>query len=180
MLALSPQLETARLRLRPVGVQDQAAVVQGLNDLAVSGWLSRVPYPFTAADFQHFATEIAYPGETFVIEDAVGFAGIIGAGFELGYWLLPRAHGIGYATEAARAVLAMQFGVDESTVASGYFVGNAASARVLAKLGFNEIGRKPRVCRALGYDRDHVDLMLMRDDFYAKNPNLAPPRVAIG
>ena len=169
-MALRAHLETARLRLRPVVATDEAAVVSGLNDLAVSGWLSRVPHPFLSADFQQFATEIAYPGETFVVEDAEGFAGVVGAGFELGYWFIPRAHGRGYATEAALAVLAMQFADDESTVTAGYFVGNAASARVLAKLGFVEIGHSLRHCRALATERPHVDLLLTPAAFARLHP----------
>jgi RimJ/RimL family protein N-acetyltransferase len=175
-MTLRAQLETARLRLRPVVASDEAAVVTHLNDLAISGWLSPVPHPFTAADFHAFAADIAYPGETFVIEDAQGFAGMIGAGFTLGYWLSARAQGQGYATEAACAVLAMQFAHDESTVASGYFVGNAASARVLAKLGFRELGRSLKPCRALGQDRPHVDLLLTPADFESAITSI--PRIA--
>ena len=70
---LRHHLRTARLTLRPVAAADEAAVVAHLNDLAISGWLARVPVPYTAADFHQFATEIAYPGETFTIEDAQGF-----------------------------------------------------------------------------------------------------------
>lgn len=169
-MTLRAQLETARLRLRPVAAPDEAAALAHLNDLAISGWLSRVPVPYTAADFQEFLTEIACPGETFAVEDATGFVGIIGAGFELGYWFTPAAHGKGYATEASRAVLAMQFAHDESTVASGYFLGNERSARVLAKLGFVETGRSLKHCRALGQDRAHVDLLLTRDQFIAALP----------
>lgn len=169
-MTLRAQLQTARLTLRPVAASDQAAVVAYLNDLAISHWLARVPYPYTPADFAEFATQIAYPGETFAIDDAQGFVGMIGAGFELGYWLAPRAHGLGYATEAARAVLEMQFAHDESTVAAGYFEGNAPSARVLAKLGFVETGRSLKHCRALGVERLHVDLLLTPEAFLAANP----------
>jgi RimJ/RimL family protein N-acetyltransferase len=179
-MTLRAQLQTARLRLRPVAASDQAAVVAYLNDLAISGWLARVPVPYTAADFHEFATQIAYPGETFTIEDAQGFVGVIGAGFELGYWLAPHAHGKGYATEAARAVLDMQFAHDESTVAAGYFAGNQASARVLAKLGFVETGRSLKHCRALGQDRPHVDLLLTPEAFCAVNPlEIITPRLRL-
>lgn len=166
-MTLCAHMETARLHLRPVCATDQAVIVAALNDLGVSGWLSRVPHPYTVADFHAFATEVAYPGETFAVQDAGGFVGVVGAGFELGYWFIPQAHGRGYATEAALAVLAMQFAHDESTVTAGYFVDNLRSARVLAKLGFVETGRSLRACRALGIERAHVDLLLTPAAFAA-------------
>ena len=166
-MALRAQLETARLRLRPVALTDEPDFLLALNDLAVSGWLSRVAHPFTPAHFQDFAKNLAYPGETFAVEDASGLVGVVGAGFELGYWFAPQVHGRGYATEAALAVLQMQFAHDESTVTAGYFTGNTASARVLAKLGFVETGQSLKHCRALAVDRPHVDLLLTPAAFAA-------------
>lgn len=164
------ELQTARLTLRPVAPDDEGVVVAVLNDLGVSGWLSVVPYPYTAADFQHFLTDLAKPGETFAVLDAEGFAGIVGAGRELGYWFVPRCHGQGYATEAARAVMAAQLAGDPADVVSGYFEGNARSASVLRKLGFVEVGRRMNHCRALRQNLPHVDLRLTRDAFVAALP----------
>jgi RimJ/RimL family protein N-acetyltransferase len=169
-MTLRAQLQTARLTLRPVAVSDEAAVVTALNDFAVTSWLAVVPWPYTAADFQQFLTEFARPGETFAVEDAAGLAGIIGAGAELGYWYAPRAHGLGYATEAARAVLATQFAHRPRLVTSGYFEGNTRSAHVLAKLGFVETGRRMKFCRATCQDRPHVDLRLTPGAFRAALP----------
>ena len=169
-MVLRAHLQTARLYLRPIAASDEAAIVTGIGDLEISRWLSRVPYPYTAADFHEFATDMAYPGETFVVEDATGFVGVVGAGFELGYWFIPQAHGKGYATEAAIAVLTMQFAHDQSAVAAGYFLGNNRSARVLAKLGFVETGRRMQTCRALGEARAHVDLLLTPAAFAALHP----------
>ncbi len=169
--------QTARLHLRPVAAQDEADVVAGLNDLAVSGWLAVVPYPYDPADFHVFLHDIAKPGATFAIADAAGFVGIIGletsgpaaapgsGPLKLGYWLAPRAHGKGYATEAARGVLAMHFAQSSDPVASGYFEGNAPSANVLRKLGFVETGRGDLPCRALNRTRPHVDLTLTPEAF---------------
>jgi RimJ/RimL family protein N-acetyltransferase len=171
-MTLRTHLQTARLRLRPVAASDEAAVVACLNDLAVTGWLAVVPYPYVPADFHQFQTEIAKPGETFAVDDAAGLAGIVGIGAtgELGYWFAPRAHGQGYATEAARAVLADRFAHRPDELTSGYFEGNIRSANVLAKLGFTETGRGMRHCRALGQDRPHVELSHSRDQFIAALP----------
>lgn len=163
-------LESKRLTYRPVAEGDRAAVVAGIGDLSVSRWLAKVPHPYTPQDFDNFLCGIAVPGEVFVIEDAHGFAGIIGAGRELGYWLMPRAQGFGYATEAARTVMAAQFACAPEDVCSGYFVGNLASARVLAKLGCVETGRNEVHCRALDQMRPHVNLCLTRAAFVAALP----------
>lgn len=164
------ELKTARLTLRPVEAQDEAAIVAALNDIDVTGWLSVVPFPYTAEDFQFFLSEIARPGETYAVLDDEGFAGVVGAGEELGYWFAPRVHGKGYATEAARAIMAEQLACNPADVASGYFEGNARSANVLRKLGFVEVGRGPKQCRAMGIDRPHVQLLLTREAFVAALP----------
>lgn len=164
------ELRTARLWLRPVEPQDEAAVVAALNDYGVTGWLAVVPFPYVARDFQHFLTEIARPGETYAVHDDEGLAGVVGAGAELGYWFAPRTHGHGYATEAARAILAEQLACDPSDVVSGYFEGNVRSANVLRKLGFIEVGRGPKFCRALGQERPHVQMHLTRAAFVTALP----------
>lgn len=172
-LGLPDTLQTARLRLRPVAATDSVLVVDAMNDLAVSGWLSSVPHPYAIADFDYFLGNIALPGRVFAIHDADGFVGVVGLDAELGYWLMPRAQGLGYATEAARAVLAGHFAANQDAVITGYFEENVRSARVLAKLGFAETGRAPKMCRALGHDRPHVDVTLTLADFIANQPMAA-------
>lgn len=70
----------------------------------------------------------------------VGYAAlIVGRGTveepELAYELLPDAHGHGYATEAARAVLAAAFATSRRRIWATVRPWNAASLRVLDKLG---------------------------------------------
>lgn len=158
--------QTARLQLRAVAPQDEAVVVACLNDLGISGWLSVVPYPYTSADFLMFQAEIATPGATFAVDDGQGLAGILSLEKGvLGYWFATRAHGQGYATEAARGVLTQHFAAGGGDVTSGCFEGNARSANVLRKLGFVETGRGLRACRPLSQTRPHVELRLTQPDF---------------
>jgi [ribosomal protein S5]-alanine N-acetyltransferase len=165
------ELKTARLTLRPVASEDEGAVVTCLNDIAVSGWLAVVPWPYQASDFRQFQTEYAVPGYTYAVDDSAGFAGILGVEDRtLGYWFAPNRHGLGYATEAARAALAAHFALDSGDIASGYFEGNTRSANVLRKLGFVETGRGLKHCRALQTDRPHVDMTLTLDAFTAALP----------
>jgi RimJ/RimL family protein N-acetyltransferase len=165
-MPLSTHYRTARLALRPVAASDEAAAVAGVGDIAVSGWLAVVPHPYSVADFHAFLTTYAIVGETFAIDDAQGFAGIMGMeGGVLGYWIAPRAQGKGYATEAARCLLTAHFSQSRAPVGSGYFEGNSRSARVLAKLGFAETGRDLKFCRAHDAERPHVIMHLSREGF---------------
>jgi RimJ/RimL family protein N-acetyltransferase len=162
-MPLSTHYRTARLALRPVAAADEAEVVEGVGNLAVSGWLAVVPHPYTSADFQYFLTEIAMPGEVFAIEDATGFVGVMSIEADvLGYWLSPRAQGLGYATEAGRCLVAAHIDASDMPLISGYFEGNARSANVLRKLGFRETGRDVKHCRARGADLPHVVVELTR------------------
>lgn len=162
----APRLRTARLDLRPLTAGDEAAVVAGMNDLAVTRWLSVVPWPYAPHDFRDFLPR-AEPGATFAMEDGQGFAGVMDTHGHLGYWLLPRAQGQGYATEGARAALRSHFDAGAQDIRSGYFEGNLASARVLEKLGFATLARDRLFNRALGEERPHVSLRLTRDAFEA-------------
>jgi RimJ/RimL family protein N-acetyltransferase len=166
-MALATHYRTARLTLRPVAALDEAVVVSAIDDIAVSGWLSVVPHPYTDADFREFLADIAVPGETYVIEDMAGFAGIIALEDRiLGYWLAPRAQRLGYATEAGRCLIAAHFAASNAPLTSGYFEGNARSANVLEKLGFVEIGRDIKHCVARGTDLPHVIVELRRERLF--------------
>lgn len=167
-MALATHYRTSRLALRPVAAADEGAVVAGVGDLAVSRWLAVVPHPYTSSDFRFFLQEIAVPGEVFAIDDASGLAGImsIEEGI-LGYWLAPRAQGLGYATEAGRCLVAAHFAASDAPLISGYFAGNEHSAKVLGKLGFLETGRDVKHCRARDANLPHVVLSLARERFRA-------------
>lgn len=73
--------------------------------------------------------------------DAIGYCGlVVGRGSfdepEIAYELLRRAHGHGYATEAARAVLDAAFATGRRRVWATVRAWNTPSFRVLEKLGF--------------------------------------------
>lgn len=73
--------------------------------------------------------------------DALGYTAIVvGRGSldepELAYELLPRAHGHGYATEAAGALLAAAFATGRRRIWATIGSWNAPSLRVAEKLGF--------------------------------------------
>ncbi|MFG2895074.1 GNAT family N-acetyltransferase [Streptomyces sp. NPDC048248] len=79
--------------------------------------------------------------------DVIGYCGLTlhGNGSpdepELAYELLRAAHGCGYATEAARAVITWASEAGYRRLWAGVWDWNVASRRVLEKLGFRETGR---------------------------------------
>ncbi len=169
-MTLNGRYQTARLVLRPLAASDEVAIIQAIDNIEVSRWLTSVPHPYRADDFQYFLSEVAKPGETFVIEDDAGLAGVIGLERGFGYWLAPRAWGKGYATEAARALLLARFAADPSDMTTAYLAGNQRSARVLQKLGFVETGPGTRFGKALGKDMESVELNLTLQQFRAALP----------
>lgn len=128
-------IETPRLRLRPPVLDDCADIVGLISDWQVVRWLSSPPYPYGARDAHHFVTEIAND-RTYAIEIDGAFAGIVSILSELGYWLGRPYWQHGYMTEAAGALVADHFRVDDTALVSGHFLGNQGSCNVLTKLGF--------------------------------------------
>jgi RimJ/RimL family protein N-acetyltransferase len=157
-----PPIVTGRLTLRRPDVDDIDAIVRIVGDLEVARRLSRIPHPYRAADARFFLEQIV-PTEwvwAITLTGADTLIGVVGLTpseandrAELGYWLAPDHWGRGIATDAAKAVLT--FGFDHlnlTLITSGYFQDNAASGRVLEKLGFRIVGRDVRPCKATGID----------------------------
>lgn len=169
-----PTLTTNRLVLDAPRAQDRDALVVYAGDLSVSRWLGQVPHPYTREDADTFVTELAPALGCFAVRESadgpllgvVGLAPVVDGAGMLGYWLGPPHWGRGYATEAAAAVVAFGFATLRlPRIDSGYFEGNDASGRVLAKLGFRETGhRSLRDNAALQRRLSHVDMVLEPPD----------------
>lgn len=146
-------LTTQRLVLKPATSDDKHALVERLDDFEVARWLSNVPHPYTLTDADEWIGIVAetasdtMPGfklSIFLDDVLVGGVGLNYRGdsvYELGYWLAQEFWGRGIATEAATGL--MQHA--KQTLPGAKFVAhcakdNAASARVLGKLGFRVTG----------------------------------------
>ncbi|MEO1704620.1 MAG: GNAT family N-acetyltransferase [Pseudomonadota bacterium] len=163
------EVRTARLRLRPLEEADAPRVVEILNDLSVSRWLSRVPHPFTLSDVRtkDDSGRSNWPGTMAIIHGG-RIIGAVGTSSHLGYYLAPEAWGQGFMSEAVSGALAHVFeeqGRDE--IVSGYFRGNDASRRILEKHGFRAEGTREMASLATGIVHDFTDLRLTRADWEA-------------
>jgi [ribosomal protein S5]-alanine N-acetyltransferase len=156
----SERLETERLILRPPQLADVPYFVPLIADYEVAKNLSSVPHPYTEeAGFAFIAraADKRSRGEDYAFavlrknDDAyVGACGVHPErNWEFGYWIGKPYWGHGYATEAARRLIAFAFEeLDTDYLTAGWFHDNPASSRVLAKLGCVPAGTEERDCLA--------------------------------
>lgn len=150
-------ITSQRLTLRPFEEADARRVAYLAGEYDVAKMCGRVPHPYTMADaFSFFgmaargresAAEYAF-AVTAPIDGLIGSCGVMRTGaasntWEVGYWFGTPYWGLGYASEAARAV--MDWARDQlgaQIFLAGHFVDNPASGRVLRKLGFVPTGEQ--------------------------------------
>lgn len=144
---------TPRLLLRPGWMEDAAMLAQTIGDAAVLRNLSRAPSPYGLDDAEAFLALPHHPQlprllaftRTQGAPRLVGGCGIHlnedGAP-ELGYWIARPYWGLGFATEAARAVMDMARTNGVRDIRACHFADNPASGNVLRKLGFRAMGQK--------------------------------------
>jgi len=168
-----PVIRTERLLLRRLRPADTEPMLALFADWEVVRWLGTVPWPYTRADARaFFDLQLSKPpGMTgyLVITREQALIGAIEAGKVLGYWLGRPYWGHGYMTEAASACIVNLFAATPiDAIYSGVFVGNAASLRVQAKLGFERIGEELAYCRPRGENVAQVRTRLTRQKFLAR------------
>lgn len=163
-------LRTARLALRPLGHGDVARIAVLAGDWDVASMTARVPYPYTEADARHWL-DFLEPGEVVRgIEcdgELIGLTGYApednGRSAEIGYWIGKPHWGHGYATEAAGALIAHCFSRQRfERLTCCHFADNAASARVIAKLGFRSTGSCRCWCEARRREAEAIRYELAR------------------
>lgn len=145
-----PLLETARLRLRALRDADAPDIRRYAGDNRVAAMTARIPHPYPDGAAEAWIVEAARQAAAGVGwqlavsrigDDAlIGAIGLerdeVGQSAELGYWIALPAWGHGYATEAARRVVA--FGFDNAGLDGIHALAlteNLASRRVLEKSG---------------------------------------------
>jgi RimJ/RimL family protein N-acetyltransferase len=176
-----PRLETARLVLRELRVDDAMAVAAGAGDPQVARYLVQVPSPYPIALARRWiAARVAWwyeaRGATLAITTRDAPDVLIGTVSlrrtphnrrgELGYWLGAAAWGHGYASEAARAMLELGFArLGLVRIYAQVIAGNAASCRVLDKLGMVCEGVQRSHVRKDGRRHDLILYGLLRDEW---------------
>ncbi|MGL4729621.1 MAG: GNAT family N-acetyltransferase [Bosea sp. (in: a-proteobacteria)] len=159
------RLETTRLWLRWPRMSDAALLTECASDRRVAEMTARLPHPYPAnrAEMAIFDMRKGNAlGESLVLalankDKPDGFLGVIGVrpGEDgqpvLGYWVGMDHWGLGFATEAAQAMIDAAFTLTATDAlhASARVI-NPASRRVLEKCGFRHEGSKLQSMPARG------------------------------
>lgn len=145
-----------RLLLRPGWIEDASEVTAQIADRAIVRNLARVPWPYREEHARSWlaaqsasSNDVMLPTFLMTLPDETG-SQIIGCcglhegrdgGVDIGYWLGRNYWGHGFATEAARAVLAVAQTLGHDRVFGRHAVDNPASGRVMRNAGFVPTGR---------------------------------------
>lgn len=147
-------LDTPRLTLRPSDGWDAARAFEIRSDPAVSRMLSLARFPPDEAEIagwfadhpREWAEGLAF---RFAVEREGRMIGLVdlddisvdGEEAEIGAWLERACWGQGYAGEAADAIVDWAFGpLGLRRIRAGHAEDNAASARMVAMMGFRHVG----------------------------------------
>jgi RimJ/RimL family protein N-acetyltransferase len=142
---------TSRLLLRPGWREDAPALAQAIGEESVVRNLARAPWPYSEADAEAYLgmeRESRLP-DFLIFSRTRGAPRLIGGcgiarseegALELGYWISRPYWGLGFATEAAGAVVSIARASGLENIVAGHFIDNAASGNVLRKVGFRKTG----------------------------------------
>jgi RimJ/RimL family protein N-acetyltransferase len=179
---VQPELTTRRLVIRPFLITDADAVSTLAGDEAVARNTLNIPHPY---EREHAEDWIAGHRGQYDRREAVTYAvtrredgALVGAvglildtendSAELGYWIGREHWGRGFATEAARAVVAWAFeSLALHRIHASHFPRNPASGRVLEKLGMTHEGRLREHVKKWGEYLDLERFGVLRSEFRA-------------
>ncbi len=180
------KLKTKRLILREWNKKDIDDLVEGLNNLKVSQWLTKVPYPYTKKDAEnwikyclknnkkgkqrtsyYFAIELKSEKKVIGgvdLERIDRFQGTAKGGI----WINAKYHGQGYGTEAFSEKIRFAFkDLKLRRLENGYLKGNTASFKMQKKFGYKLEGikRKAYKCMADGKIKDEYITGLLKEEW---------------
>jgi len=184
-MRMYPSLETPRLILRRLTLDDAEALANAINHPKIAATTTNIPHPYNPDDARSWIeshlddsiTSDSLPFGLFLREsgELIGGAELssidkINLKAELGYWCAVDFWGRGYTTEAARAIV--DYGFRELNLERIYarcFDINPASARVMEKIGMTFEGTARREYRKNDVFHDFRHYAILRDDWGGKS-----------
>ncbi len=183
-----PRLRTERLLLRPFCAADAPRVQRLAGDRAIADTTLNIPHPYqdgmaetwiaTHADLWQEGVASIYAVVLDAEDALIGGCGLRIAlehrRAELGYWIGRPYWGQGFATEAAKAVVAFGFhDLGLHRVQARYMTRNPASGRVMHKLGMRFEGVQRKHVRKWDVFEDLAVYSILRDEFDDDPPDRA-------
>lgn len=171
---------TERLTLRPVAEEDFDDIATLAGDSRVAEWTARIPHPLAYENVAAWQSTLSRqgdgPGEhAFAVRLKEGgqLVGVVALTVsddtclaEIGYWIGFDFWNNGYATEAVRRLTVFGFGqLHLARIEAPVFAGNARSAHVLERAGFEARGHTKLEAPARGKAVDAVLYRMERADF---------------
>ncbi len=174
-------IETKRLIIRALQIDDANEIYKNINNEQVSRWTANVPHPYTlenAHDFIEYSN-IAIENDKkldlgIILKETgklIGCAGFVDLDLknnnaEIGYWLGEKYWGKGIMSEAVFAII--KYGFDNLKLHKIYgkhISENINSKRIFEKLGFKEEGllREQVLKKGKYFDKKYWGLL--KDDF---------------
>ena len=169
MIVPGRKIRTRRLALRPLTQRDAKRVGKLAGDWDIARMTARIPFPYSVKMAEEWISE---QGEDECVLAVIyhfrliGCCGFVpdGTAADIGYWIGKPWWGRGFATEAASAVVDHCFNaIGYERLTCGHFIDNAASARVIAKLGFHPTGRDRLWCDARREEVETLRYERLRD-----------------
>lgn len=181
-----PRLQTQRLLLRPLEVDDAPQIVKLAGDRRVAATTLNIPHPYGMDIAEDFIYAVRHDmqkkrGYVFAItkqreNKLLGCIGLtlqrIHMSAELGYWLGVPYWGKGYTTEAAKRLV--DFGFEDlelNRIFAVWFTDNPASGRVLEKCGMKHEGVLRQHLMKWGEFKDAAHCGMLRTEWesYVQN-----------
>jgi RimJ/RimL family protein N-acetyltransferase len=143
---------TERLLLRPGWREDAPALAAAIGNEAIVRNLATAPWPYGEEDAESFLTRMEADGlpNFLIFSRTLGAPRLVGGcgirpdesgAPELGYWIARPYWGLGFATEAGRAVVQVARAMNLPRLRAMHALDNPASGNVLRKIGFRPTGR---------------------------------------
>lgn len=172
-------IESKRLILRKWMLDDADDLVDGLNNLNVSKWLAKVPYPYTKEDALKFINR-SIENELYNFAIVLKSENKVIGGTQLsnidlfngtatgGIWINEKYHGYGYGTEAWGARIKYAFEeLGLRRLENGYFKENEKSKKMQERFGYKVEGikRQNYISMATGEIHDECITGLLKEEW---------------
>jgi RimJ/RimL family protein N-acetyltransferase len=161
-----PWIESARLILRPIRLEDARSVQRLAGEREVAANAAGIPYPFEDGMAEAWISSLDARSHVFALclrgsGEMIGAAGLVEAAeehsrtAELSYWMGRPYWGQGFGTDAAQALVRYGFEtLGLESIHANCFSRNPGSRRVLEKAGFRHIGHEEKALHHMGQIED--------------------------